>query len=141
MTTTSTAGSHSFGARTTPGPARRTFVGRTPQARVSQAEASRVLARVRGMSATDALAALQFSAGTVCEPVARALQQALAEAELAFGLGGDGLVLSGAEVGAGDVVTRVRRQAHGKADWITTQTTAVRVELSTIPHEARSDRP
>lgn len=110
----------------------------TGQARVSRSEAARVLSRVHGMVAADALVSLRFSAGMVCAPVARVLQEALATAERRFGLSGEVLVLSGSEIG--DVVTRVRRKAHGKADWISTPTTAVRIELSAIPHEARSDR-
>lgn len=117
-----------------------TFVGRTAQARISRTEASRVLARVHGMPAAEALAALQFSAGTACAPVARVVHQAIADAER-DGVCPDALALVRYEVGDGEVVTRVRRLAHGKADWITTRTTAVRVELSTIPHEARSDGP
>lgn len=114
-------------------------VGHAGQARIDRAEADRVLARISGMLADDALAATQFSAGTVCEPVARVLRQAIADAERRFGLKAHAFMVSGADTDEGDTVTRVRRMAHGKADWITTRTTAVRIELSTIPHEVRSE--
>ncbi len=43
-----------------------------------------------------------------------------------------GLVITGSEVGEGETVVRVRRLAHGMADWITTETTDIRVELSPV---------
>ncbi|MGE3288585.1 MAG: uL22 family ribosomal protein [Pseudonocardia sp.] len=106
--------------------------GRSSQARVAQPEARRVLERVRGMPADAALHALRFAAGTVCAPVARVVQQATAEAERVHGLGPEALVVAAFEVGEGEPVVRVRRQAHGKADWITTRTTALTVELRPI---------
>jgi ribosomal protein L22 len=45
------------------------------------------------------------------------------------------LVVTGGRVTDGEAITRVRRHAHGNADWITTYTTAIEVEL------ALSDRP
>ncbi|WP_236795590.1 uL22 family ribosomal protein [Amycolatopsis sp. GM8] len=111
----------------------------TRTARISQAEATRALARVRDITAADALFALQFSAGTTCPPVARVLRYALAEAGRVLGLGGESLTITASEVGAGDPVTRVRRLAHGNADWITTATTAIRVELSAVPPDVRKD--
>lgn len=107
--------------------------GRSSQARVDRAEAQRVLERVRGMPADAALHALRFAAGTVCAPVARVVQQATAEAERAHGLPPAALVVAAFDVDEGEPVVRVRRQAHGKADWITTRTTAVTVELRTTP--------
>jgi ribosomal protein L22 len=104
-------------------------VGHNSQARLSQREARRVFARVEGRTAAEALLALRFVAGTVCAPVARVIAEAVAQAERSHGVGPDGLVVSGSEVGAGEIVVRVRRLAHGTADWITTETTDIRVEL------------
>jgi ribosomal protein L22 len=105
-------------------------VGHNSQARLSQDEARRVLARVEGMTAAQALGALRFAAGTVCSPVARIVAQAVERAEQAHGVGPAALVISGSEVGTGEIVVRVRRLAHGMADWITTETTDIRVELT-----------
>lgn len=110
-----------------------TVVGHNSQARLSQAEARRILARVHGMTAADALHALRFSAGTVCPPVARIVSQAVATAEQTLGVGPDRLVIAASEVGDGETVVRVRRQAHGVAGWITTETTDIRVELRLAP--------
>ena len=38
-------------------------------------------------------------------------------------------MVQGGEVGEGEPVIRVRRQAHGLATWITTETTRISVEL------------
>jgi ribosomal protein L22 len=107
-------------------------VGHNSQARLSQAEARRILKRVHGMTATDALAALRFGAGTTCPAIARIVAQAVERAR-SRGIGPDRLVVSGGEVGDGEQVVRVRRLAHGMADWITTETTDIRVEL--VPAE------
>jgi len=106
-----------------------TVIGHNSQARLSQIEARRVLARVQGMTATEALWALRFTAGTVCAPVARIVAQAVAQAEHTLRVDPEALVISASEVGDGETVVRVRRQAHGMAGWITTETTDIRVEL------------
>lgn len=100
----------------------------TPQARIDPAVALRALDRVRGMTATQALAVLLRPGPGTCEPVARVLQGALAAAD-GVGVPAHMCVVAGGEVGDGEPVTRVRRQAHGLATWITTETTRIRVVL------------
>lgn len=107
-------------------------VAETHQARVGQADARRALDRVIGMSGEEAVATLTFSASTVCEPLARLIDGALVEAWRALHVGSARCVVSGGSVSEGEPVTRVRRQAHGLAAWITTETTRIRVEL-TVP--------
>jgi len=104
-------------------------VGHSGAVRLDQTEARRVLARVHGMTAAQALHALRFAAGTVCPPIARVVQQAATEAQCRLGLGPQALVISGSAVGDGETVVRVRRLAHGMADWITTETTDIKIEL------------
>ncbi|TCK26763.1 uL22m family ribosomal protein [Pseudonocardia endophytica] len=118
-------------ARADPGPSR-VYVGRTNQARVDPRQALRVLERVDGMRAPDAVATLRFAAGSVCVEVARVVEQAVARARSTSGVDEDALVVTGFEVGDGEAITRVRRLAHGRADWITTRTTSVRVELTDV---------
>lgn len=108
----------------------------TNAARVAQDQARRALDRVTGLTADRALKVLRFSPADACEPVHRLVARAVAdirrespdvtEAEL---------VVVGGSVTDGEVITRVRRHAHGKADWITTYTTGIEVEL------ARNGRP
>jgi ribosomal protein L22 len=108
-----------------------TVAGHNGQARLGQTEARRILARVQGMTATDALQALRFAPGTVCPPIARVVARAVADAERSLCGGPDDLVITGSSVGTGETVVRVRRQAHGMAGWITTETTDIRIELRT----------
>ncbi|GEL26928.1 hypothetical protein PSU4_58820 [Pseudonocardia sulfidoxydans NBRC 16205] len=119
----------------------RTFVGSTSQARIEEREATRALVRVTGMVAAEAAHALRFAAGTICPAVVRVVDEALARAEREAGLTAEQLRIVSFEVGPGEPVTRVRRLAHGRADWITTRTTAIRVELSTAFFPTRSDTP
>lgn len=114
------------------GSSQATVIGHNSQARLSQTEARRILARVHGMTATEALWALRFAAGTVCAPVARIVAQAVVQAERTLGVGPDALVIGAGEVGDGETIVRVRRQAHGTAGWITTETTDIRVELRVV---------
>ncbi len=106
-----------------------TVVAQNTAARLSQTEARRIFARVQGMTAADALHTLRFSAGTVCPPVARIVARAVADGQHTLGVGPDALVITGSTVADGETVVRVRRQAHGVAGWITTQTTDIKVEL------------
>jgi ribosomal protein L22 len=105
------------------------IVGHSGAVRLDQTQARRVLAKVHGMTAAQALHALRFAAGTVCPPIARIVQQAAVEAQRRHGLDPKALVISGSEVSDGETVVRIRRMAHGIADWITTQTTDIRIEL------------
>jgi ribosomal protein L22 len=100
-----------------------------PQARIDPAVAIRALDRVRGMTATEALALLMRPGPGSCEPVARVLQGALSAAAERLGAPAGTCVVQDGEVGDGEPVIRVRRQAHGLATWITTETTRIRIEL------------
>ena len=100
-------------------------------ARVAQEQARQALDRVTGLTADRALKILRFSPADACEPVHRLVARAVAdirrecpsvtEAEL---------VVVGGSVTDGEAITRVRRHAHGNADWITTYTTGIEVELA-----------
>jgi ribosomal protein L22 len=100
-----------------------------PQARIDPAVAIRALDRVRGMPAPEALAALMRPGPGACEPVARVLQGALSAAAERLGVPAATCLVAGGDVGDGEPVTRVRRQAHGLATWITTETTRIRVNV------------
>nr|WP_202506007.1 iron-sulfur cluster assembly protein [Amycolatopsis rubida] len=98
------------------------------QTRVTVADARAALARVRGLSVVDAVAKLRLGPGRTCEPVARVLDQALANAARA-GLSPGQLIVAGGSATPAEPIVRVRRKAHGKADWISSETADVRVEL------------
>lgn len=98
------------------------------QTRVTAADARTALASVRGLSVVDAVAKLRLGPGRTCEPVARVLDRALADAGRA-GLSAGQLVVVGGSATPAEPIVRVRRKAHGKADWISSETADVRVEL------------
>lgn len=102
--------------------------------RIDQDEARRILARLEGMPADRAHHALKFRAGTVSAPLARVLEQGIADAAR-FSIRSDEMVIGSWSVGDGDVVTRLRRMAHGIADWITTRTTRVEIQFRVVTWE------
>lgn len=99
-----------------------------PQLRVVDVDGRRALDTVRGLTASAAIAKLRFGPGQTCELVARLIEKAVARAEGA-GVGPDQLVVIGGEVERAEDIVRVRRKAHGKADWISSPTSRVRIEL------------
>lgn len=101
------------------------------QARVPAEEARSALEKVRGLRADEALAKLRLGPGRTCEPVARVLDRALVEAADA-GLGADQLVVASGGAEPAEPIVRVRRKAHGKADWISSPTADVRIELQPL---------
>jgi len=99
-------------------------------ARVSEHEARRSLEHVRGMTVEAAMAVLRFSPAHTCVPLERVLSSALAAVRSESPeVSPAELVVVGGQVGEGDVVTRLRRHAHGDAYWLTTQTTSIEVEI------------
>src|ERR1700742_1550595 len=98
------------------------------QLRVRPAEARAALSAVTGRPAVAARARLRFGPGRTCEPVGRLLDTALTRAERA-GLDPAGLIVVSGVAEAGEDIVRVRRKAHGDADWITTPTSRVRIVL------------
>lgn len=99
-----------------------------PQLRVDESDARTSLAAVLGRSTTQARARLRFGPGRTCEPVARFLDRAILQAEQA-GLDPDRLILAAVEVDAAEDIVRVRRKAHGKADWISSPTARIKLSL------------
>ncbi|GAA2866175.1 hypothetical protein GCM10010472_24410 [Pseudonocardia halophobica] len=101
---------------------------REPQVRLTEAEATKALDRVLGTPAVEARARLRFGAGTVCEPLARMLDAALVRAQ-ECGLDPEALVLAAARAVSAEDIVRVRRKAHGVADWISSKTSDVTIVL------------
>lgn len=100
-------------------------------ARISQAAARRALDRVTGLRADQALRRLRFSPGDTCEPVWRVIAAAVENIRRQMpDVAEQDLVVVSGRVGDGEIITRIRRHAHGIADWITTHTTSIEVELA-----------
>jgi metal-sulfur cluster biosynthetic enzyme/ribosomal protein L22 len=101
---------------------------RKDQVRLAEPEATAALERVVGEPAVAARATLRFGPGRTCEQLARVLDEALVRAQES-GLDPDALVLSGGSAAAAEDIVRVRRKAHGVADWIASPTSDVVIVL------------
>jgi metal-sulfur cluster biosynthetic enzyme/ribosomal protein L22 len=101
------------------------------QLRVRPGEARAAISAVLGRTAVAARARLRFGPGRTCEPVGRLLDTALTRAERA-GLDPAVLIVVSGVAEAGEDIVRVRRKAHGDADWITTPTSRVRIVLRPV---------
>jgi len=99
------------------------------QVRVPCSEARAALDTVTGLTAPQAFEKLRFAAGRTCEPVARIVEKAMSDAR-SSGLDPHQLVITAAAVTTGEDIVRVRRKAHGKADWIASVTSDIRFDLT-----------
>ena len=99
-----------------------------PQVRVAEADARAALRTVTGKPVIPARARLRFGPGRTCEAIARLLDRAIVRAEAA-GLDPRLLVVAEGRAEAGEDIVRVRRKAHGVADWIHSPTCRVHIVL------------
>jgi metal-sulfur cluster biosynthetic enzyme/ribosomal protein L22 len=99
-----------------------------PQLRVTEGDARAALRAVTGQPVIPARARLRFGPGRTCEAIARLLDRAIVRAEAA-GLNPRLLVVADGSAEAGEDIVRVRRKAHGVADWIHSPTCRVHIVL------------
>ena len=99
-----------------------------PQLRVTESDARAALRAVTGKPVIPARARLRFGPGRTCEAIARLLDRAIVRAESA-GLDPRLLVVADGSAEAGEDIVRVRRKAHGVADWIHSPTCRIRIVL------------
>src|SRR4029077_8355501 len=99
-----------------------------PQRRVTESDARSALRAVTGKPVIPARARLRFGPGRTCEAIARLLDRAIVRAEAAR-LDPRRPVLGEGSAEAGEDIVRVRRKAHGVADWIHSPTCRVRIVL------------
>jgi metal-sulfur cluster biosynthetic enzyme/ribosomal protein L22 len=99
-----------------------------PQLRMAERDGRAALRAIAGQPVIPARARLRFGPGRTCEPVARLLDRAIVQAEAA-GLDPRLLVVADGRADAGEDIVRVRRKAHGVADWIHSPTCRVRITL------------
>ena len=107
------------------------------QVRLAEPDGRAALEAVIGLDAVRAQARLRFGPGRTCEPVARLLDRVIVRAEQA-GLSPARLILVAGHVEAGEDIVRVRRKAHGTADWIASAT--CRVEMTLRPAGLQASR-
>ena len=118
-----------------------------PRLRVAELDGRTALSAVTGQPVIAARARLRFGPGRTCEPIARLLDRAIVQAAGA-GLDPALLVVADGSVQAAEDIIRVRRKAHGVADWIHSPTCHVRIILrpaglhaTTRPDLSPSPRP
>jgi metal-sulfur cluster biosynthetic enzyme/ribosomal protein L22 len=99
-----------------------------PRLRVTEGDARAALRAVTGKPVIPARARLRFGPGRTCEAIARLLDRAIVRAEAA-GLDPRLLVVADGSAEAGEDIVRVRRKAHGVADWIHSPTCQVHIVL------------
>lgn len=99
------------------------------QVRVDHQAAHDALEKVIGQDLVSAIAKLRHGPGRTCEPLARVLDRAVANARQS-GLDPAMLRVSAGTVQPAEAIVRVRRKAHGKADWISSVTSNISVELT-----------
>jgi metal-sulfur cluster biosynthetic enzyme len=111
-----------------------------PQLRITETDGQAALRAVTGQPVIPARARLRFGPGRTCEQLARLLDRAIVQAEAA-GLQPDLLVVAGGSVEPAEDIIRVRRKAHGVADWIHSPTCRVQLTLHPVGLHATSPPP
>jgi metal-sulfur cluster biosynthetic enzyme/ribosomal protein L22 len=109
-----------------------------PQLRITETDGQAALRVITGQPVIPARARLRFGPGRTCEQLARLLDRAIVQAEAA-GLRPDLLVVAGGSVEPAEDIVRVRRKAHGVADWIHSPT--CHVQLTLRPAGLHATRP
>jgi large subunit ribosomal protein L22 len=112
--------------------ARARFVRATPM------KVRRVVELIKGRSATDALAVLQFTPQAASEPVAKVLASAVANAENNLDLDPETLWISRAFVDEGPTLKRFRPRAQGRAYRIRKRTSHITVEVESRKIEKKA---
>lgn len=104
------------------------MTARGDRVRVDSELARQAIAQIIGHSATDAIVRLRFGPGRTCEAVARVLETATARAERG-GVDPNRLMVTSGDASPAEDIVRVRRKFHGKADWISSPTADIVIEL------------
>jgi large subunit ribosomal protein L22 len=108
-------------------------VARARYVRVTPMKARRVIDLIRGRTAREALAVLEFAPQTASAPVSKVLASAMANAENNLGLDPDSLIVAGAFVDEGPTLKRFRPRAQGRAYRIRKRTSHITVEVESVP--------
>jgi len=98
--------------------------------RVTPMKARRVINLIRGMSAADAQAVLQFAPQAASEPVGKVLASAMANATNNHAMDARDLVVTAAFVDEGPTMKRIRPRAQGRAFRIRKRSSHITVVLT-----------
>jgi large subunit ribosomal protein L22 len=115
-------------------------MARARYVRVTPMKARRVVDLIRGRSAREALAVLEFAPQAASGPVSKVLASAMANAENNLALDPDSLVVSSAFVDEGPTLKRFRPRAQGRAYRIRKRTSHITVEVEAVPQRQMAQR-
>ena len=108
-------------------------IARARYVRATPMKVRRVVDLIRGRSAEEALAILQFAPQAASEPVAKVIKSAVANAENNLDLDPETLWISKAYVDEGPTLKRFRPRAQGRAYRIRKRTSHITVEVESVP--------
>ena len=115
-------------------------VARARYVRVTPMKVRRVVELIRGRSAQEALAVLEFAPQAASGPVSKVLASAMANAENNLDLDPDTLVVARAFVDEGPTLKRFRPRAQGRAYRIRKRTSHITVIVESRPTAPASTR-
>ncbi len=124
------------GASTAQEPVR--AVARARYVRVTPMKARRVVDLIRGRSAREALAVLEFAPQAASTTVSKVLASAMANAENNLAQDSDTLVVTRAFVDEGPTLKRFRPRAQGRAYRIRKRTSHITVEVEAVPQRHKT---
>ncbi len=127
------------GATTAQEPSR--AVARARYVRVTPMKARRVIELIRGRSAREALAVLEFAPQAASGPVSKVLASAMANAQNNLDMDPENLVVTRAFVDEGPTLKRFRPRAQGRAYRIRKRTSHITVEVESVPAARTAGRP
>jgi large subunit ribosomal protein L22 len=112
-------------------------IARARYVRATPMKVRRVVDLVRGRSAEEALAILQFAPQAASEPVAKVIKSAMANAENNLDLDPETLWISKAYVDEGPTLKRFRPRAQGRAYRIRKRTSHITIEVESLKIEKK----
>jgi large subunit ribosomal protein L22 len=115
-------------------------IARARYVRATPRKVRRVVELIKGRSAEEALAILQFAPQAASEQVAKVLASAMANAENNLDLDPDTLWVSNAYVDEGPTLKRFRPRAQGRAYRIRKRTSHITVEVESLRIEKKPAR-
>lgn len=115
-------------------------IARARYVRATPMKVRRVVELIKGRSASDALAVLQFAPQAATTPVAKVLASAIANAENNLDLDPETLWISKAYVDEGPTLKRFRPRAQGRAYRIRKRTSHITIELESLKIEKKPAR-
>ena len=121
-------------------------IARVRHIRVTPQKARRVIARIKGKQAQEALAILKFAPQSASEPIYKVVASAMANARVKADASGEyldekDLYISSVFVDEGTTLKRFRPRAQGRASQIKKRTSHITVVLSTPEESAPAEAP